>query len=1166
MATDTPLYVGNKDIPYFDVKATYKIPEVQPGEAGAAELVTDPEILKQLEGKPTKGSGAELVTDPETIRLLETTDIQAPSLPPSNKPSLSLGDKFKQMMTPPPDERPLWEKIARLPEAVAQTAAGATTGIFANTIGTTAEFVHPWFGGSREEAQKIGEDIRQQYTYQPDNPTAQYAMQVMGAPPGAIQQGAENIHPLLGDVIKAVFAVAPGMGGVKSAMAERPLGKTAPYTQQGLKAQQLAQEYGLPAYPSTLSTKPALQGIVNRFNSAVAPMFEKIKDTITSKVAEHNDAIKANLDDITSKFRTMDEQGNFLGEKAGIYQGVYDLLPEKFQLPKLREWVGEQLAELRDAQQKRPLNLGERNLKDYYTELYNKKFYTWEDVNKVNGLNPMSKTGKAIAKSKQYLDLKDVENGEQVINELKKTNTEYGYTTKSGKVTEFLNKVAGDDGTIDLAKWNRNYDNFKRRNIAGLGKDIMAKFDEINKVINERDRFKTEMETVFGKELKAYEDYQNKPTLGGIEKVLDKVAEWSIAGGAGGAAFGFPKVGVGAAALGGTALGLQQVGKGIAKRAVSPKGMMSKGAEGFKAPYEDFGMEREPGMGAEMEFGKKQKAAAAALAVAYEMLNDDDKDKLLPVMIGLYGGAKAKGYKEAKGRFSNMADKMERFEISDVGMKIKNLVPDINYPEIMSTPNKSTLGDMLHHSELFNQYPELKNIPTHIAIVPWEKALGSYTPKSGLNVTATNLAQAGRLLAHEIQHAIQEKEGFARGTSTIDPSYRNNAGEIEARDAAARMNLTGQQRARTGPYTSEDIPLSEWITRGHEGKPSLLLNERGSFSTKQIQKQIVLQKEPVTPRLDLEVRDKFGTDLSADGKAFMRFVDQNRNKTTIHPNAKTGLSIDFSTSCPARDGPNGACTYCYVEHPRTQKMLGQGIPMSPKSIVDNQYRNELLKMSPDLVKEVNKDGGIRMFSFGDYRPEVDFHNVEGVLSDASRKGIGVKAITKVKQFVDDWADHPNLTVNISTDLVPRTMSNAPTIEEALQWKADRPNVKIRSVALNEQQAASLASDPRVDVVTLYHGPVGDKLFQIVKAQNPKLVARVGEEAIKKELATWQNMPPNSKIAKNLQQEAKGKICCTGGKCSKDPTKCGLGCGSLITGVVVSTWLGMEDQWDAAWVQ
>jgi hypothetical protein len=44
-------------------------------------------------------------------------------------------------------------------------------------------------------------------------------------------------------------------------------------------------------------------------------------------------------------------------------------------------------------------------------------------------------------------------------------------------------------------------------------------------------------------------------------------------------------------------------------------------------------------------------------------------------------------------------------------------------------------------------------------------------------------------------------------------NYKNLAGEFEARDSAARMGLTPEQRVTTPPYSSENIPLEELIVR-----------------------------------------------------------------------------------------------------------------------------------------------------------------------------------------------------------------------------------------------------------------------------------------------------------------------------------------------------------------
>jgi len=291
-------------------------------------------------------------------------------------------------------------------------------------------------------------------------------------------------------------------------------------------------------------------------------------------------------------------------------------------------------------------------------------------------------------------------------------------------------------------------------------------------------------------------------------------------------------------------------------------------------------------------------------------------------------------------------------------------------------------------------------------------------------------------------------------------------------------------------------------------------------------------------------RPRFGENLSKDGKAFMRWINKNRGQVCTHPNTKTGVSIDFSTDCPNRHKP---CPYCYVEEQRVAKDLGLGF-MAGKKLSETPYNGEIPSMPDDLIAEFNRDGGLRMFSSGDFRPDKDVANVNRTLDDARQRGLYIKAITKQPEFLEMFGDHPNLRINISTDAIPRWMSNAPTTEEAITWARGRPNIKIRAVAVNPEQAEAYARDPRIDVVTLYHGYTGDNLWRIIQEQNPELVAQYGEEAVKREVYTWQNMPANSIKLKELVEKYPGRICCEGGKCCKDKTKCGFGVGALIVGV------------------
>jgi hypothetical protein len=266
-------------------------------------------------------------------------------------------------------------------------------------------------------------------------------------------------------------------------------------------------------------------------------------------------------------------------------------------------------------------------------------------------------------------------------------------------------------------------------------------------------------------------------------------------------------------------------------------------------------------------------------------------------------------------------------------------------------------------------------------------------------------------------------------------------------------------------------------------------------------------------------------------------------------NQKTGLSIDFCTDCAARH-VKGPCPYCYVDALRT---AGMGtdlkiIPAHGPKIGEYPLTEEIRNMPDELVDILNRDGGLRMFSLGDYRPKIDEKNVQRALEQAHEKSLYIKAITKVPEFVRKFGDDPLMRINVSVDNLPRWMSNAPTIDEADALKAGRENIAVRSVALNEAEAWENAADPRINIVTLYHGPTNfdkqsgkrtNNLFKIISRQNPGILRRMGKEKLVKWTDTWKNMGHRSDEFKRLAEAYPHKVCCQGGSCPQDTAKCGF---------------------------
>lgn len=114
------------------------------------------------------------------------------------------------------------------------------------------------------------------------------------------------------------------------------------------------------------------------------------------------------------------------------------------------------------------------------------------------------------------------------------------------------------------------------------------------------------------------------------------------------------------------------------------------------------------------------------------------------------------------GIFTGLDDKL-RFEINDSNSFIKL---DRN-PATNSYPTGDyTLEEVIDHPELFRAYPELRNLPIHIGP---RGSLGEYAgvayggsnPRIGM--TDLKGDEFRSVLLHEIQHAVQDIEGFSGG-------------------------------------------------------------------------------------------------------------------------------------------------------------------------------------------------------------------------------------------------------------------------------------------------------------------------------------------------------------------------------------------------------------------
>lgn len=169
---------------------------------------------------------------------------------------------------------------------------------------------------------------------------------------------------------------------------------------------------------------------------------------------------------------------------------------------------------------------------------------------------------------------------------------------------------------------------------------------------------------------------------------------------------------------------------------------------------------------------------------------------------GFIAGPGARGFNAAQdsGRVFDGVDGRPRFEVDDSGAKLNNEQFSWGL-KLDGKPRK--VGDILEHDKMFEQYPELKDINVRYEPndLPGHDAHFDSTTNS--IVVTKSRADKSHLsdIIHELQHSIQEKEGFAGGGA---PNYRNykleNAsikrGLQDVNTTLSGKNLTPEQTQR----------------------------------------------------------------------------------------------------------------------------------------------------------------------------------------------------------------------------------------------------------------------------------------------------------------------------------------------------------------------------------
>jgi len=143
-------------------------------------------------------------------------------------------------------------------------------------------------------------------------------------------------------------------------------------------------------------------------------------------------------------------------------------------------------------------------------------------------------------------------------------------------------------------------------------------------------------------------------------------------------------------------------------------------------------------------------------------------------MVNIFGGRRARGFGyDQSGNplpLSVGKDALDRFEIDDSGsVAIPGNLKSFNGSGV-KVENLPEIADVFIHDELFYQYPQITSIRIGVdESLAGTNTRGYFQPGAnfiGINPKIASDPQALRsTLTHELQHFIQEIEGFSRGTS-----------------------------------------------------------------------------------------------------------------------------------------------------------------------------------------------------------------------------------------------------------------------------------------------------------------------------------------------------------------------------------------------------------------
>lgn len=262
------------------------------------------------------------------------------------------------------------------------------------------------------------------------------------------------------------------------------------------------------------------------------------------------------------------------------------------------------------------------------------------------------------------------------------------------------------------------------------------------------------------------------------------------------------------------------------------------------------------------------------------------------------------------GWFMDDADQNMKFEVSDAGAKVT--IPS----DGLKVDNGTAyyLGDVLDHPELYKYYPQLREV----AFIISDKLSGRraytniYSDEPSTIVISKDVATQKTVVMHEVQHIIQEIEGFAVGGSARNVNLLSDEDLAKVIRSQAGTNAPSYQR-----LLNQFIDNRERLLRLHKERARLgrLLETASS-------------PDLVSPTKD--ILDKIDNQLAnynqSFGHLFYRILHGEAEAREVE--FRSTLSDEELKATPPRKFLGGSGVI-----PETQKFSEDYLPVPPKDTI-----------------------------------------------------------------------------------------------------------------------------------------------------------------------------------------------------------------------------------------